>query len=160
MALKTYRGNCHCAAFVFEATIPENTKAELCNCSNCYKKGAVWAMIPNKDNFTIAKGDLDKAKDYRFASKNFSHKFCPTCGTALLFTGHLPGDEKEHMGVNVGTPARSLLLNMVIYIGTDPMLSARTGSGHLGHGHEHVRYEPRGAVEVSLLSSTDCDGIT
>ncbi|CAH0028271.1 unnamed protein product [Clonostachys rhizophaga] len=101
MALKTYRGNCHCAAFVFEVTIPEITKAELCNCSHCYKKGGVWAMIPDTDNFTMAKGDLDKAKDYRFASKNFSHKFCPTCGTVLLFTGRLPGSEKEQMGVNI-----------------------------------------------------------
>lgn len=108
----------------------------------------------------MAKGDLDKAKDYRFASKNFSHKFCPTCGTVLLFTGRLPGSEKEQMGVNVGTPARTLLSNMIIYIGVDPMFPARTGSGYLGHGHEHVRYKSRGAVEVSFLKSANCVGVT
>ncbi|CAG9956878.1 unnamed protein product [Clonostachys rosea f. rosea IK726] len=101
MALKTYRGNCHCAAFVFEATVPEITKAVLCNCSHCYKKGTVWAMIPDTENFTMVKGDLGKAKDYRFARKNFGSKFCPTCGTALLFIGRPQGSEKEHMGVNI-----------------------------------------------------------
>lgn len=94
----------------------------------------------------MVKGDLGKAKDYRFARKNFGSKFCPTCGTALLFIGRPQGSEKEHMGVNVGTPAMPLLSNMVIDTGIDPMFSARTGSGHLEHGHEHVRFKSRGAV--------------
>jgi hypothetical protein len=103
--MKTYNGNCHCGAYVFEARLPEITKLSICNCSICSKKAAVWA-IPGKDCLTWVKGDVKTMKGYTFANKQFEHKFCGTCGTAMLFTGYFAplkdGEQREpDVGLNV-----------------------------------------------------------
>lgn len=100
--LKTYRGNCHCGAYIFEAKLPEVTKIHLCNCSICYKKAAVWA-IPGPGDITWIKGDLQSMKGYTFAKKQFEHKFCENCGTAMAFTGYfVPPKEGEDRAPEVG----------------------------------------------------------
>ncbi|OTB08104.1 hypothetical protein M426DRAFT_19254 [Hypoxylon sp. CI-4A] len=69
--LKTYRGNCHCAAYVYELKLPENFKPLECNCNACYKKGALWAR---SDNFRWVKGDIDTLTNYTFGKGIFHHK--------------------------------------------------------------------------------------
>ncbi|KAI3336760.1 glutathione-dependent formaldehyde-activating enzyme [Xylariaceae sp. AK1471] len=105
--IKTYRGNCHCTAYVFEVTLPEITNASECNCSICYKKAALW-VFPKPGDVKFVKGDPATLTDYAFGKKRFTHRFCSTCGNSLMVVGHLtppkPGEDKqpEH-GVNVRT---------------------------------------------------------
>ncbi|ORY63161.1 glutathione-dependent formaldehyde-activating enzyme [Pseudomassariella vexata] len=103
--LKTYRGNCHCAAYIFEVKLPEIKSAVQCNCVICSKKGALW-QVPAHDNLTFVKGDMDTLSSYSFGGKIMNHKFCPHCGTNLMCMGYMsppkPGDETPpQMIVNV-----------------------------------------------------------
>ncbi|KAI5868532.1 glutathione-dependent formaldehyde-activating enzyme [Durotheca rogersii] len=105
--LKTYRGNCHCAAYIYEVKLPEITSLTECNCSMCYKRGGLWAL-PKPGNFRFVKGDPETLTNYSFAQKSFSHKFCPNCGIQVLVVGFVeppkPGEETEPLtGVNVRT---------------------------------------------------------
>ncbi|KAK3347015.1 Mss4-like protein [Lasiosphaeria hispida] len=82
--LKTYRGNCHCGAFVYEVELPEIKAVSACNCSICTKKGYLWVK---PSEIKVVKGDEDALTGYTFGSKTFYHKFCPTCATPLLARG-------------------------------------------------------------------------
>ncbi|KAI1210860.1 glutathione-dependent formaldehyde-activating enzyme [Annulohypoxylon truncatum] len=103
--LKTFRGSCHCGKYIYELDLPEDFKPAECNCSFCYKKGALWAKSePGK--FHFVKGDIDTLTNYTFGRKTFNHKFCPNCGVQLLVIGHMeppkPGEVKEPVtGFNV-----------------------------------------------------------
>ena len=81
--LKTYRGNCHCGAFVFEIDVPEIKVVKECNCSICTRK-AYLHVRPGKDNFRVVKGDVDGLSSYTFGAKKIEHKFCGSCGTGVL----------------------------------------------------------------------------
>lgn len=72
LALKTYKGNCHCGAFKFSIKIPELTSVTECNCSVCFKKGYKW-VFPGAGCFTIEKGD-GSLKDYEFGKCSMLHK--------------------------------------------------------------------------------------
>ncbi|MCJ1283673.1 hypothetical protein MMC26_003004 [Xylographa opegraphella] len=96
---KTYCGNCHCAAFKFSLTVPKITSVQTCNCSICSKKGYLW-VYPRKEAFTIERGE-DALAEYHSASKAFTHKFCPTCGTPVMAVGMINGTEM--IAVNVRT---------------------------------------------------------
>lgn len=99
---KTYRGNCHCGAFIYELTCPEIKAGSSCNCSICFKKGVVWTMPP-KDSFKIVKGSVaDDLTDYHpeGGKANIHHKFCKNCGTAVFAT---MGDNPSPGVVNVRT---------------------------------------------------------
>ncbi|KAF3061925.1 hypothetical protein GL218_04093 [Daldinia childiae] len=101
--LKTYRGSCHCGAYVYEAKMPHVFKVLECNCSSCYKKGALW-VVPEPGNIRFVKGDHNTLANYTFGEKTINHKFCPNCGVQLLFVGDAtlpkPGEEPR-MGANV-----------------------------------------------------------
>ncbi|KAI0152366.1 glutathione-dependent formaldehyde-activating enzyme [Hypoxylon sp. NC0597] len=106
--LKTYRGNCHCAAYVYEVDLPKELKPTKCNCSSCYRKAVLWVIPKEKENLRFIKGDMNSLTSYTFGQKTFDHKFCPTCGVQLFAVGHMeppqPGEEKEPLtGVNVRT---------------------------------------------------------
>jgi hypothetical protein len=69
--LKTYRGSCHCGAFIYEVEAPEITSAGDCNCSICYKRGYLW-LVPKKP-LNIVK-DEGKLVGYSFGSKALDHQ--------------------------------------------------------------------------------------
>lgn len=81
--LKTYRGNCHCGAFVYEAKLPEITSYFECNCSICRKKGSAY-LLPEGGQIDVVKGSVDDLASYDFNKVGFVHLFCPKCGTAVL----------------------------------------------------------------------------
>lgn len=81
--LKTYRGNCHCGAFVYEARLPEITSYTQCNCSICDKKGYAY-LVPEGGQVDVVKGSIDELATYAFNTGGFVHRFCPNCGTAVL----------------------------------------------------------------------------
>ncbi|KAI8963813.1 glutathione-dependent formaldehyde-activating enzyme [Daldinia sp. FL1419] len=101
--LKTYRGSCHCGAYIYEAKMPHLFKVLECNCSSCYKKGVLW-VVPEPGNIKFVKGEVNTLTNYTFGEKTINHKFCGNCGTQLLFVGDAtlpkPGEEPR-MGVNV-----------------------------------------------------------
>ena len=71
--LKTYRGNCHCGAFIYELKVPEIKTANECNCSLCRKKGYLFTF-PG-ESMTVVKGD-GTLKKYTFNEGNTQHKVC------------------------------------------------------------------------------------
>ena len=73
-SIKTYRGNCHCAAFIYEVELPEIKAVTACNCSICTKKGYLWVK---PSEIKVVKGDEDALTDYTFGSKTFHHKVSP-----------------------------------------------------------------------------------
>jgi len=69
---KTYRGNCHCGAFIFEATTEEITSAICCNCSSCTKKAYLWLFLTD-DAVRIVK-DEGKLTEYVCGPHKSIHK--------------------------------------------------------------------------------------
>ncbi|KAI1190440.1 glutathione-dependent formaldehyde-activating enzyme [Nemania serpens] len=168
-ALKTYRGNCHCAAFVYEITPNEIKQSSECNCSICYKKAAIW-VFPKPTDFKFVKGDPSTLTNYTFGKRQFNHKFCPTCGVSLLVVGHLvppkAGEDKEpELGVNVRTlqhgqldawkldtksfdgAALSSTYDAPKFTGPEPSLDIEGGGGQLYTGSCHC-----GTVTAALKS--------
>lgn len=69
---KTYRGNCHCGAFVYEADLPEIKGGTTCSCSMCFKKGTRIVYTPTK-NVRFVKGDESDLTKYQFNTKTVTH---------------------------------------------------------------------------------------
>ncbi|KAM0328208.1 hypothetical protein ACHAQA_005615 [Verticillium albo-atrum] len=95
--LKTYRGNCHCGAFVFEVDLPPLTVVTDCNCTHCHKKGLLGNFPISRDVFRVVKGDESALTTYQFGEKKLEQKFCPNCGTSVM--GTVLGE--PILGVNV-----------------------------------------------------------
>jgi hypothetical protein len=71
--LKTYRGNCHCGAFVFEADLPADmTETNECNCTICSKKAYLFA-VPAPGSFKMVKGDEKDLSVYTFGPATRPH---------------------------------------------------------------------------------------
>jgi len=70
--LKTYRGNCHCGAFVYEIKVPEIKLGYECNCSICSKKGYCWNFMP-EGAYTMVKGDEKDLTSYQFNNNKYKH---------------------------------------------------------------------------------------
>ena len=75
--MKTYKGSCHCGQVRFEI-VTDLTKAMLCNCSICTKKGALHHRVP-PERFNLISGE-DALTLYQFDSKIARHWFCKVCG--------------------------------------------------------------------------------
>lgn len=98
-SLKTYRGNCHCGAFVYEAKLPEIKSYDECNCSICHKLGYAW-LFPGQGNFDVVKGSIDGLTAYTFGNGKYIYRFCPDCGTAVM--ADMPDQPPEmKIGINV-----------------------------------------------------------
>ncbi|KAL2255735.1 hypothetical protein VTK26DRAFT_2791 [Humicola hyalothermophila] len=95
-AVKKYRGNCHCGAFVFEVELPEIKTVSECNCSICRKKGYLW--VSPKQPPTIVK-DEGRLVRYAFASKGIHHHFCGYCGSPVWGTA-ASYPEDQTMSIN------------------------------------------------------------
>ncbi|RYO76841.1 hypothetical protein DL766_010376 [Monosporascus sp. MC13-8B] len=99
--LKTYRGCCHCGAYIFDAKLPEasSINASECNCSICSRLGAVWKFPLRSEDIAFVKGDLATLTSYAFGNKMITYKFCPKCGVSLVGVGYLQppkeGEERE-----------------------------------------------------------------
>lgn len=74
--LKTYRGNCHCKAYLFEARITEIKTAYACNCSLCVRRATLYATPLNPAAINWIKGNENSMADYMFGAKTFHHKVC------------------------------------------------------------------------------------
>jgi hypothetical protein len=73
-------GSCHCKATRFEvAFVPETVTA--CTCSNCSKRGALWAYYEPTDVTFIAD---DARGTYRWGAKIGKYNFCTVCGNSTF----------------------------------------------------------------------------
>ncbi|KAI2472676.1 Mss4-like protein [Annulohypoxylon bovei var. microspora] len=80
---RRYRANCHCAAYVYEVTLPESIKTGLkCDCSYCYKSGGIYQCPQSNGDIKFVKGDPATLSSYNFG--DCRHQFCPNCGTHLF----------------------------------------------------------------------------
>lgn len=68
---KTYRGNCHCATFIFEIELPLIKSASECRCSICVKKAYLWVITDNRPTIVKGEGTL---VSYGFAGKKTLHQ--------------------------------------------------------------------------------------
>lgn len=69
-----------------------------CNCSICWKTGAIMAFVPS-DAFRLTAGQ-EALADYQFGKKSVHHEFCATCGVRSFSYG-TSGDGKKTYCVNV-----------------------------------------------------------
>ncbi|KAI5925393.1 Mss4-like protein [Camillea tinctor] len=101
---RTYRGNCHCGAYVYEADLPEVTARGHCLCSICTKSSAQWRLgaTPGR-NLRFVAGDPDALTEYAYGEKKFRYKICPHCGVPLLISGRLGPDQPLLSGINIRT---------------------------------------------------------
>jgi len=82
--IKTYHGNCHCASFKFNITIPELKSISTCNCSFCSRNAISWIYPLDTSVLFIERGSISELALYQFGEKDMSHYFCKTCGSSLL----------------------------------------------------------------------------
>ncbi|KAI1815474.1 glutathione-dependent formaldehyde-activating enzyme [Poronia punctata] len=155
---KTYRGNCHCAAIVYEITLAEIKKVTECNCSICVKKGTIYVWPDaDADEIKYVKGDPSVLTEYTFNEGKFTHKFCPTCGTSVMITGHVkPGKEGEERKLDSGFNVRTFQHGQVDLWTIDRQLF---DGKSLPPAHKEPEYngpEPTGEVEGGKLYTGSC----
>lgn len=83
-----HTGSCHCGAVAFEADL-DATRATVCNCSICQKKGALMGFVP-ASAFRLLTPE-DALGSYTFNRHAIRHRFCKTCGIHVFGEGTLPG---------------------------------------------------------------------
>lgn len=75
------RGSCHCGATQF--AVPQAPRSvTFCTCSNCSKRGALWAYYPAAE-FTLLT-PRDKVATYQWSAKIGKFNFCPVCGNSTF----------------------------------------------------------------------------
>ena len=97
LPLQTYRGNCHCGAFVYEIEVPEIKSVGECNCSICYKKAYLWLFLEEK-NFHVVKGDIKQLTGYRFGRRTVEHKVICFVGDWGMLAGLKAGSFVQPVG--------------------------------------------------------------
>ena len=91
MALKTYRGSCHCGKLSYEVDLDLAAGAGRCNCTYCLKTRN-WSAFVKPADFRMLSGE-GEAIAYRKHDQAPTKHHCPVCGV------HLYGDgEADYMG--------------------------------------------------------------
>ncbi|KAI5114790.1 hypothetical protein M0805_002083 [Coniferiporia weirii] len=95
-----HTGGCHCRAFTYELEHPSLTARppSSCNCSICSMKGEMFIYTPAA-RFRFTRGSFEEASHYSWGKHIVIRHFCPTCGSALLWTS----PQLDLVGVNVRT---------------------------------------------------------
>jgi hypothetical protein len=88
MAIKTYRGSCHCKRVTFEADIDLDKGTSKCNCSFCAKVRN-WSVMIKPEAFRALTGG-DEITTYSFGTMQGKHGFCKHCGVRTYSSGDIP----------------------------------------------------------------------
>ncbi|OLN88316.1 Centromere protein V 1 [Colletotrichum chlorophyti] len=146
---RTYRGNCHCTAFVYEVQLPEIKGASECNCSICVKKGTLWVIPSSRDDFRVVRGAESDLTSYNFGTGQKTHKFCGNCGTAIMVDAP-NGPPGMKMVVN----ARSIQGLEIFGMARKPFDGAAFGAKYVPRPHKGPN--PTAAVEDGKLYTGGC----
>ncbi|OHE90728.1 glutathione-dependent formaldehyde-activating enzyme [Colletotrichum orchidophilum] len=176
---RTYRGNCHCKAFVYEVELPEIKSASACNCSICSKKGTLWVQ-PKRDDLRFVKGAEADLSTYNFGPGQITHKVSrdkervQTKIPSTQLTNQLLSvvsvmlttfDGQKFCG-NCATPImadspKGIVLNVRSIQDLDIFGMEKTTYDGLSYGakyesHAHKGPEPTAKVEVGKLYTGSC----
>jgi hypothetical protein len=99
MALKTYRGSCHCGVVRFEADLDLTQSSYRCNCSIC-RRNRFWPAVAKPENFRLLSGEAELTQ-YLFNTRRNHHYFCKHCGVRSFGVGTDTPIGKMY-GVNLG----------------------------------------------------------
>ena len=99
MAIKTYRGSCHCGKVTFEADLDVSKGTSKCNCSICWKTRD-WSINVKPDAFRALTG-RDELTDYQFGGRNGHHAFCKHCGVRPYGWGHVEAIGGDYVSIKV-----------------------------------------------------------
>ena len=100
MALKTYRGSCHCGAVRYEADVDLSKGSSRCNCSICRKTRA-WGVGVKPEAFRLLSGS-DQQRSYKFGEAG-EHKFCGVCGTRTFGDFDVPAMGGKTVSIQLAT---------------------------------------------------------
>jgi len=91
------KGSCHCEAVKFEVELDGGIgEIRRCNCSLCYKKGAVMASV-KLDKLVVTEGE-EYLSLYQWNTKVAKHYFCKSCG---IYTHHQRRSAPDEFAFNV-----------------------------------------------------------
>lgn len=78
---KRITGSCHCGATKFSVSwAPEGVTR--CTCSNCARRGALWAYYPLKE-FAL-ETPRENVSTYQWGPKIGKYNFCAVCGNSTF----------------------------------------------------------------------------
>jgi hypothetical protein len=93
--MQAYTGACHCERVRFRVQ-GDLSRATLCNCSMCTKKG-ILHLIVEASQFELIRG-AEELASYRFNTGVAEHKFCRHCGIHPFYT---PRSDPDKVDVNI-----------------------------------------------------------
>ena len=104
MAMKTYKGSCHCGAVRFEADIDLSRGTMRCNCSLC-RKARAWFAFTSPEHLRVLIGE-DAQTEYSWTPANrprpnIHYLFCETCGVRTFARADNDGHGNPGIAVNV-----------------------------------------------------------
>jgi hypothetical protein len=96
MAIRIYRGHCHCGQYRYKIESPEIASTQSCSCEVCRKTGYLVATVPI-ERFEVTQSHQQLST---YSSGNARHQFCRNCGTPLLID-HGDAQSKSTLSINV-----------------------------------------------------------
>lgn len=152
--LQAYRASCHCGKvrIRFDHGPLEQETIVSCNCSICTKNGYLLTY-PQARDVRIERGE-DEMSSYVFASRAKPHRFCRTCGSAMLidFTACEHATLQTMIAINVRPPVmavRAMPLTAGAALGPHDRRYRRApsrASAEEGNGDEEGEWSVPGAI--------------
>ena len=102
MAVKQYKGSCHCGGVQFEADIDLELGSGRCNCTYC-TKARNWTAFIKPEALRVVSGE-DTLVGYKKAPETpASHTFCKVCGVRTFERGHLEQLGGDYVAIHLSS---------------------------------------------------------
>lgn len=90
------QGGCHCGAVAWEADLPDEVHALVCNCSICDRIGFEHVIVPAA-HFRLLRGEAALTR-YTFNTGVAQHLFCRVCGVK---SHYIPRSNPDGVSLNL-----------------------------------------------------------